>query len=111
VTGQRLWELNVAGIATPSVAGDWLFLVADDAKLIAVARNSGKVRWITQLPRWQKEKSKKGPTGGVGRVWQGTGLSSGGARGGSGMSRWQTALWARARTSAPMYSCNPSWRR
>ena len=74
VTGQRLWELNVAGIATPWVAGDWLFLVTDDAKLIAVARNSGKVRWITQLPRWRKEKSKKGPITWVGPVLAGNRL-------------------------------------
>ena len=33
ITGQRLWELNIAGIATPWVAGDWIFVVTDDAKL------------------------------------------------------------------------------
>jgi outer membrane protein assembly factor BamB len=71
VTGQRLWELNIAGIATPSVAGDWLFVVTDDAKLLCVSRTSGKVRWITQLPRWQKEKSKKGPISWVGPVLAG----------------------------------------
>ena len=26
-TGQRLWEQNFAGISTPWVAGDWLFVV------------------------------------------------------------------------------------
>jgi outer membrane protein assembly factor BamB len=71
VTGQRLWELNIAGIATPSVAGDWLFVVTDDAKLLCVSRTSGKVRWITQLPRWQKEKNKKGPISWVGPVLAG----------------------------------------
>ena len=35
-------------------------MVTDDAKLIAVARRTGKVRWINQLPRFQKEKSNKG---------------------------------------------------
>jgi outer membrane protein assembly factor BamB len=71
VTGQRLWELNIAGIATPWVAGEWLFVVTDDAKLLCVSRTSGKVRWITQLPRWQKEKSKKGPISWVGPVLAG----------------------------------------
>ena len=60
ITGQRLWELNIAGISTPWVAGDWVFVVTDDGKLIAVARNTGKVRWINQLPRFQREKSKRG---------------------------------------------------
>lgn len=59
-TGQRQWELNVAGISTPWVAGDWIFAVTDDAKLICVYRQNGHVRWISQLPQFQKAKSKKG---------------------------------------------------
>jgi outer membrane protein assembly factor BamB len=31
VSGQRLWELNVSGISTPWVAGDWIFVVTQDA--------------------------------------------------------------------------------
>jgi outer membrane protein assembly factor BamB len=61
ITGQRLWELNLAGIATPWVAGDWVFVVTSDAKLMAIARNNGKVRWITQLPEYRNQKSKNGP--------------------------------------------------
>ncbi len=59
-SGQRLWELNIAGISTPLVAGEWVFVVTDDAKLIAVARSSGKIRWINQLPRFERAKSKTG---------------------------------------------------
>ena len=36
VTGQRQWELNLAGISTPWVAGDWMFVVTDEAKLLCV---------------------------------------------------------------------------
>ena len=60
ITGQRVWEINVAGISTPWVAGDWIFVVTDDARLVAVARATGKARWINQLPRFQREKSKRG---------------------------------------------------
>ena len=35
-SGQRQWELNIAGISTPWVAGDWVFVVTDDARLICV---------------------------------------------------------------------------
>jgi outer membrane protein assembly factor BamB len=59
-SGQRMWELNIAGISTPWVAGDWVFVATDDGKLIAVARNSGKVRWINQLPQFERQKSKRG---------------------------------------------------
>ena len=61
VTGQRIWELNLAGISTPAVAGDWIFALTDDAKLLCIARGSGKVRWITQLARFENEEKKKGP--------------------------------------------------
>ena len=36
ITGQRQWELNIAGISTPWVAGDWMFVVTDDAKLLCI---------------------------------------------------------------------------
>jgi len=59
-TGQRIWELNIAGISTPWVAGDWVFVVTDDAKLICVSRANGHIRWINQLPQFGKPKSKRG---------------------------------------------------
>jgi outer membrane protein assembly factor BamB len=60
ITGQRQWELNLAGIDTPWLAGDWLFVITDDAKLICVSRQNGHIRWINQLPQFTKAKSKKG---------------------------------------------------
>jgi len=60
LTGQRQWELNIAGISTPWVAGDWIFVVTDEAKLICVYRQNGHIRWINQLPQFVKPKSKKG---------------------------------------------------
>jgi outer membrane protein assembly factor BamB len=60
VSGQRQWELNIAGIATPWVAGDWVFVVTDDAKLMCLYRLNGHVRWINQMPQFERPKSKKG---------------------------------------------------
>jgi outer membrane protein assembly factor BamB len=60
ITGQRLWELNIAGIDTPWVAGDWIFVITDEAKLLCIARSNGHIRWINQLPQFLKAKSKKG---------------------------------------------------
>jgi len=59
-SGQRQWELNIAGIATPWVASDWVFVVTDDAKLICLSRTNGHVRWINQMPQFERPKSKKG---------------------------------------------------
>ncbi len=60
VTGQRIWELNLAGISTPAVAGDWIFTLTDDAKLLCIARSTGKVRWIAQLDQFHNARKKKG---------------------------------------------------
>ena len=57
-TGQRLWEQNFAGISTPWIAGEWLFVVTDDARLVCLSRSNGKARWIAQLPRFQNEKKR-----------------------------------------------------
>jgi outer membrane protein assembly factor BamB len=70
-TGQRIWEINVAGISTPWVAGDWIFVVTDQAQLLAIARSTGKVKWMTQLRRFRDEKDKKGQVGWVGPVLAG----------------------------------------
>ena len=59
-TGQRQWELNIAGISTPWLAGDWVFVVTSDAKLLCIARSNGHIRWINQLPQFEHPKSKKG---------------------------------------------------
>ncbi|MES2754936.1 MAG: PQQ-binding-like beta-propeller repeat protein [Pseudomonadota bacterium] len=70
-TGQRLWEQNFASISTPWLASEWLFVVTDDARLICVARASGKVRWISQLKRYDNVKKRKGPIQWTGPVLAG----------------------------------------
>jgi outer membrane protein assembly factor BamB len=72
VTGQRIWELNLAGISTPAIAGEWIFTLTDDARLLAIARSSGRVRWITQLQGFKDEEDKKGPI-----FWTGPVLAGG----------------------------------
>src|SRR3569833_1396307 len=75
VTGQRVWELNLAGISTPAVAGEWIFTLTDDAQLLAIARNAGKVRWLTQLQAWKNVTKKTdkifwtGPVLAGNRLW------------------------------------------
>jgi outer membrane protein assembly factor BamB len=61
VTGQRIWELSLAGISTPAIAGEWIFTLTDDARLLAIARATGRVKWVTQLDRWRNPKNKSGP--------------------------------------------------
>ena len=81
VSGQRIWELNFAGIATPWVAGEWVFVVNDKAQLVAIARRTGKIRWINQLPRYRDQKDRKGPISYVGPVLAGERLIVAGSNG------------------------------
>ncbi len=60
VTGQRVWELNLAGISTPAIAGEWIFTLTDEDKLLCITKTTGKVRWLSQLPRYLHPKKKEG---------------------------------------------------
>jgi outer membrane protein assembly factor BamB len=71
LTGQRTWEISIAGISTPWVAGEWIYAVTDDSKLLCIARATGKVRWISQLARFRNEEKKKNPIRWTGPVLAG----------------------------------------
>lgn len=75
-TGQRLWEQNFAGISTPWVSGEWVFVVTDESKLYCLQRATGKVRWVSQLRAFkvEKKKKKKGPLTWYGPVLAGNQL-------------------------------------
>ena len=81
VTGQLIWELNLAGISTPAIAGEWIFTLTDDARLMAIARTTGKVRWLTQLPKWKDMKDEKGQLFWNGPVLAGNNLWVGNSEG------------------------------
>lgn len=72
VSGNRLWEQALAGISTPWVAGEWLFVVTDDARLLCISRANGRIRWIAQLSRWENPKKSRGVIS-----WQGPVLAGG----------------------------------
>ena len=72
LTGQRLWEVNLGGISTPALGGDWLFVVDDTAKLYCIERTTGKIRWTSQLDHWRNDKKKTGQI-----FWNGPVLAGG----------------------------------
>ena len=75
--GRRIWEQNFAGISTPWVAGEWIFVVTDESKLYCLQRATGKIRWISQLRGYktEKKKTKKGPLTWYGPVLAGNRLA------------------------------------
>jgi outer membrane protein assembly factor BamB len=60
-SGFRVWEQPIGSTDTPLVAGDTVFVVSKEARLIALARNTGQVRWVRELPQWSDPEDKSGP--------------------------------------------------
>jgi len=58
-SGRRLWEREVGGSETPWLAGDWLFVQTIDQSLAAISRDDGRVRWITDLPRYDNPEKRR----------------------------------------------------
>jgi outer membrane protein assembly factor BamB len=70
-TGERVWERNIGGVSTPWVAGDFVFVVTVDSELVALTRRDGKIRWVTQLQRYEDVDGRSGLV-----RWQGPLLAS-----------------------------------
>ncbi|HEX3652841.1 MAG TPA: PQQ-binding-like beta-propeller repeat protein [Rhizomicrobium sp.] len=70
-TGERAWSRDLGGIQTPWAAGDFIYVLTIDSRLICLQRKDGKVKWIHQLPRWEDEENKDGAI-----VWTGPVLVS-----------------------------------
>lgn len=60
-TGRRVWEREVGGTQTPWVAGDWVFAITRGGQLMAMTREEGRARWITQLPVFANEARSRDP--------------------------------------------------
>lgn len=71
-SGERVWELNIGGEATPAVSGNALFLIDLEDNLVAVEKDSGNVIWRTALPVIRKKRKFStwtGPTLAGGTLW------------------------------------------
>jgi len=82
-SGERAWEQDYGSTHSLWVAGDYVYVLANDNQLMCLTRNEGKVRWVRMLPSYQDEKKKKGPISWTGPVLGGDRLivlaSDGGA--------------------------------
>ncbi len=69
--GGPAWELSAGGTADPWLAGETVFLITGDARLLAVNRIDGRVRWVRQLARYEDEEDRTGPISWAGPVLAG----------------------------------------
>jgi outer membrane protein assembly factor BamB len=59
--GERVWEQDIGSSHGAWVAGDYVYVLSNDAELVCLTRNDGKVRWLRQLPNYENEKKKEDP--------------------------------------------------
>ncbi|HXV73921.1 MAG TPA: PQQ-binding-like beta-propeller repeat protein, partial [Sphingomonadales bacterium] len=58
-SGERIWEANLSTLYMPWLAGSYMYLVNTEGQVFAMANRDGRVRWITQLQRFEKPGKRK----------------------------------------------------
>ncbi|HIM78232.1 MAG TPA: pyrrolo-quinoline quinone, partial [Rhodospirillales bacterium] len=64
--GRRLWQKEIGGSQSPWVAGDYIFVITNDAEIAAVSRKTGGIHWVRALPRYKDPDDQENPI-----VWTG----------------------------------------
>lgn len=59
LSGERLWTRDLAGVQTPWVAGDFVYVTGMDGVLYCFEKMTGRVAWSTYLGRWQDEEDRE----------------------------------------------------
>jgi len=54
-TGTRIWQREISGSQTPWVAGNHIFVLSSDNQIIALGRDTGAIRWVADLPRFDDD--------------------------------------------------------
>jgi len=52
--GNFLWKKQIAGIVDFWAAGEFLFMIDNSDKLLAVSKKTGGIKWISQFPELKK---------------------------------------------------------
>lgn len=73
-SGTRVWQREIGGAQTPWLAGNYIFVLSASNQLVAMGRDNGVIRWVTDLARWGDEKKRKDPVTWVGPVLAGNRL-------------------------------------
>jgi FOG: WD40-like repeat len=60
-SGRVVWSQKVSGMRSPAVAGAYLFMVTNNNELACLNRLTGRIHWVRNLPRFEKEDAKSEP--------------------------------------------------
>ena len=59
-TGGRVWQREIGSAETPWVSGNHIFVLTPNNQMVALGRDTGVIRWVTDLPRFEDEKDRDG---------------------------------------------------
>ncbi len=68
--GLRVWEQEIGGTDKPWVAGNFVYLLTNEAQVVCLTRDRGQIRWVHQLRRFEDEEDLEDPI-----VWTGPALA------------------------------------
>ncbi|MCC3860002.1 PQQ-binding-like beta-propeller repeat protein [Pseudemcibacter aquimaris] len=60
-SGIRVWEQNYGSEHMPWIVGEYIYIVTTNSEVICVTRREGRIKWITQLERFQDPDIRKEP--------------------------------------------------
>ncbi|MFQ5765411.1 MAG: PQQ-binding-like beta-propeller repeat protein [Rhodospirillales bacterium] len=70
-SGRRLWQKEIGGLESPWVAGDYIYVITNDAEIACINRDDGRIHWVRSLPRYEDPEDQEGPI-----IWTGPILAS-----------------------------------
>ena len=59
-SGERVWQRDIGGSETPWVAGNQIFIITSNSEIVAMARDSGAIIWVSQLARYKDKDERAG---------------------------------------------------
>jgi outer membrane protein assembly factor BamB len=70
-SGQRVWDRELGGMGTPWVAGEYIYVLTNEAEIACLSRQDGRIFWVRGLPRFEDMDDRTDPI-----VWSGPILAS-----------------------------------
>lgn len=79
--GLKIWQQPISSVESPWVAGDFVYVLTQDSQVICLYAPTGAIRWVSSLPAYKHEDTKKDPYSWHGPVMAGSTLWIVGAHG------------------------------
>ena len=70
-TGRRIWDREIAGIESPWVVGDYIYVLTTESEIACITRADGRIHWVRGLPRYEDPEDLEDPI-----IWTGPILAS-----------------------------------